>query len=178
MEIKIEGNPGTGNTYQEINIQHVDNFNPNATTVNNNYYGTREERTAATNANPKNSHDDVRELSVIREEILKYVSRVSGQVADEWKSRYMKMWGEILDLQAIADKVYDPGKQQETNFNRDLVANIIFYLVKQGCYGDEKKYNASLFTVMLGHEKEDSVRASLRNMPPDEITSRLNRYFE
>lgn len=37
MKIDITGNPGTGNTFQEFNIQHVDNFNPNATTVINNY---------------------------------------------------------------------------------------------------------------------------------------------
>ena len=25
MEIKIEGNPGTGNSFTEVNIQHVEN---------------------------------------------------------------------------------------------------------------------------------------------------------
>jgi len=43
MDIKIEGNPGTGNTFQEINIGTVHNFNPNATTIINNY-GISEER--------------------------------------------------------------------------------------------------------------------------------------
>ena len=31
MDIKIEGNPGTGNTFQEIKIGYVENYNPNAT---------------------------------------------------------------------------------------------------------------------------------------------------
>ena len=39
MDIKIEGNPGTGNTFQEIHIGTVQNYNPNATTVIN-YNGT------------------------------------------------------------------------------------------------------------------------------------------
>ena len=30
MEIKIEGDPGTGNTFVEINIQHVENFHASA----------------------------------------------------------------------------------------------------------------------------------------------------
>lgn len=42
MEINIKGNPGQGNTFQEIHINKVDNFNPNATTVINNYYGDKQ----------------------------------------------------------------------------------------------------------------------------------------
>lgn len=41
MEINIKGDPGQGNTFQEIHINKVDNFNPNATTVINNYYGEK-----------------------------------------------------------------------------------------------------------------------------------------
>lgn len=40
MEIKIEGNPGTGNTFQEVKIGTVQNYNPNATTVINNNHGS------------------------------------------------------------------------------------------------------------------------------------------
>ena len=39
MEVKIDGNPGTGNTFQEIKIGYVENYVPNATTVINNHYG-------------------------------------------------------------------------------------------------------------------------------------------
>ena len=35
MDIKIEGNPGTGNTFQEITIGYVDNYNAKAETVTN-----------------------------------------------------------------------------------------------------------------------------------------------
>lgn len=176
MKIKIEGNPGTGNTFQEINIQHVDNFNPNATTVNNNYYGTRERRTPTSNANPNNSHDDVRELSVIREEILKYVSRLSGQVANEWKSRYMNIWGEILELEIVADKIYEPGKQQGTNFNRNLVANIIHYLNNKNIF---REYVPAHISALLEGSSDHSVRGELGKDPSDDaIVSRLNRYFE
>ena len=45
MDINIKGNPGTGNTFQEIHIGTVQNYNPNATTVINNI-GTRGEEEA------------------------------------------------------------------------------------------------------------------------------------
>ena len=37
MDININGNPGTGNTFTEIHVQHAGSVNPNAQTVNNNY---------------------------------------------------------------------------------------------------------------------------------------------
>lgn len=41
MDLKITGNPGTGNTFQEVHIGTVQNYNPNATTVINHNYGER-----------------------------------------------------------------------------------------------------------------------------------------
>lgn len=38
MKIEITGNPGTGNTFSEVHIGYVNNYNPNATTVVQNYY--------------------------------------------------------------------------------------------------------------------------------------------
>ena len=35
-----DGTPGTGSTYQVFNIHHVEQLNPTAKTVINNYYGT------------------------------------------------------------------------------------------------------------------------------------------
>ena len=43
MDIKIEGNPGSGNTFQEIVIHNAQNVNPNATTVINYNYGASNE---------------------------------------------------------------------------------------------------------------------------------------
>jgi hypothetical protein len=101
MEIKIEGTPGTGNTYQEINIQHVDNFNPNATTVINNY-GMRDGNEDGENMKKDGMRTSLRntmkepeenvDITPIREEILNYVSRLRPNLMDEWKDRYMKIW--------------------------------------------------------------------------------------
>ena len=174
MHLIIEGDPGTGNTYQEINIQHVGNYNPAATTVNN-YYGTRASGKKASSTSTTN---EVIDVAPIRQEILNYVSRLRTFLVDAQKSGYMKLWGEILDLDIIAGEIYNPGKQQGTNFNRSLVANIIYYLVKKGYFDDKNSYNSSLFAVALEGSAEHSVRAELRMLPADDITSRLDRVLE
>lgn len=175
MTIKIEGNPGSGNTYQEIIIHHVENYNPAATTVVNNYYGTRAPTKKAGSASQTNEAIDT---APIRAEILEYVSRLRSFLVDKEKSGYMKLWGEILELDIIAGEVYNPGKQQGTNFNRALVANIIYYLVTKGFFGVINDYNSSQFAVMLEDSAEHSVRAELRMLPADDITSRLDRMLE
>lgn len=175
MEIKIEGNPGTGNTFQEINIQHVDNFNPNATTVINNY-GACEETEDGKKSRNKKSLNDVREIPPIREQILAYVSCLTSIVNDDKKSGYLKMWNDILDIQVVSDKIYDPGRQQGTAFNRNLVANIIHYLNGQKLFSE---YVPSHIAELLEGSSDHSVRGELGKDPSDEsIVSRLNRYFE
>ena len=174
MNINIKGNPGTGNTYQEITIQHVENYNPAATTVNN-YYGTRAPGKKAASTTLGGETIDV---APIREEIINYVSRLRPFLVDEQKSGYIKLWREILDLDIIASEVFNPGKQQGTNFNRSLVANIIYYMVKKNFFGDKNSYNASLFAVALEGSAEHSVRAELRMLPAPDIISRLDCVLE
>ena len=174
MHLIIEGDPGTGNTYQEINIQHVENYNPAATTVNN-YYGTRAPGKSAANTTQNDRNVDT---TPIRSEILNYVSRLRPFLVDKEKNGYMKLWEEILALDIIAGEVYNPGKQQGTNLNRSLVANIIYYLVSKGFFGDENNYNASEFAMALDGSKDHSVRAELRTLPADDIISRLDRVLE
>ena len=175
MTIKIEGNPGSGNTYQEITIHHVENYNPAATTVVNNYYGTRAPGKKAGSASQTNEAIDT---APIRAEILEYVSRLRPFLTGEQKSGYMKLWAEILDLNDIAAEVYNPGKQQGTNFNRGLVANIIYYLATKEFFGVINDYNSSQFAVTLEGSSEHSVRAELRTLPSADIISRLDRVLE
>ena len=172
MEIKIEGNPGTGNTFQEIKIQHVENFNPNATsvTVTHNHYGDKK------SGSQVKADEDTVDTTPIRTEILNYVSCIRPLLKDEWKSSYMKLWEGILDLDVIADAVYKPGKQQDTNFNRALVANIIHYLGSHHIYRDA--YSPTAMAVALEGDKDHTVRGPLAKDPSDDIVSRLNRFLE
>ncbi len=172
MDINIKGNPGTGNTYQEIKIEHADSVNPHATTVTVNHYHYGEKK-----AEPKTKKpDDQIDTMPIRTEILNYISSIRPLLKDEWKSGYMKMWEDILDLDIIKEQVYYPGRQQKTNFNRNLVANIIHYL--NGCGAYKNDYNAAQMALALEGDKDHPVRAALGKAPSDEIVSRLNRFME
>lgn len=162
---------GKGNTYQNFYINHVENLNPSASTVIYKYYGTREEKQkSVSNSQPTNI-----DPQPIRQEILRYVSSLRSHVADAWKSNYMSLWEEILDLEVVSSSIYNPGKQHGTNFNRNLVANIIHYLGTKGVYSS---YVASEMAVALEGDKDHSVRGELGKHPAPEIASRLDRLFE
>ena len=47
MKFDKDFNPGQGNTFNVWNIQHVENFNPNATTVTTIHYHYGEEKVAS-----------------------------------------------------------------------------------------------------------------------------------
>lgn len=150
MDININGNPGTGNTFQEVHITNVQNYNPNATTVINYNYGDKP-KTASPPDN--NMTDDEREH--LKTEIMTYVSRIKQYVANEWKNRYETTWRSVLDIPEVKSIVFSPGKQKDTLFNRNLVANIIYIMCNAGFYTDT---NATALTIALEGNNEHSVR--------------------
>ena len=161
MDIKIEGNPGTGNTFQEIKIGYVENYNPNATTIINNHYGDRKKTAPAVDESQK-------QLGILQrnEEILAYVGNLKLFVSKEWKNRYETTWHNILSLPEVSALIYDPGKQKDTTFNRNLVANIIYIMCNKGII-EEK--NATTLTVALEGDKDHPVRAQLHKDPDDKV---------
>ena len=100
--------------------------------------------------------------------ILDYVMRLHpSHVRQEWQDKYQALWEEILGLSAVADKIYNPGRQQGTTFNRNLVANILHLMA-------EKKVltftaSAKNMAIVLEGDADASVRAQLGVMPPKEI---------
>lgn len=124
----------------------------------------------------KQTQAEVTDKTAVRAEILAYVNKIRIFVKEDWKSRYKKMWEDILDLDVISREVYNPGKQQGTDFNRNLVANIIHFLDAQKLY--KNAYNASTMAMALEGDKDHSVRGALGKDPDTAITSRLKRYFE
>lgn len=170
MDINIKGNPGTGNTFTEVHIGHVENYNPNATTVTNNYYGTREAK-----GDRVEKGAEVQDVAPIRTAILEYVQQLVNELSDGWKGKYMKVWEGILGLDVVASTVYHPGGQQGTVFNRKLVANIIHYLSEQGAFRD---FNATRLATLLEGDGDKSVRGYLYKNPSNDVASRLNRFME
>lgn len=167
MKIDITGNPGTGNTFQEFNIQHVDNLNPKATTVINNYSDGRKLHVRhETNTEGLSDID----TTPIRADIWNYVSRLKNYLADEWKSRYESLWNRIIDIPEVSAQIYKPGKQQGTNFNRNLVAHIIYYIGNNGLIPN---YNAAQLAVALEGDKDHSIRHALGVAPDKPIVDKI-----
>lgn len=161
MDINIKGNPGTGNTFQEVHIGTVQNYNPNATTVINYNYG---DKPKAMSSPDNNMTDDEREH--LKTEIMTYVSRIKQYVANEWRNRYETTWRSVLDIPEVKSIVFSHGKQKDTLFNRNLVANIIYIMCNAGFYTDT---NATALTIALEDDKEHSVRGQLAKEPADEL---------
>ena len=178
MDIKIEGNPGTNNVFQEIHIGTVQNYNPNATTVINNNYGTaeEEEKRKGRKTMKQMLDQDLIDTAPIRKEILNYVSCIRPFVNDEWKGRFMPLWEDILNLKMVADAVYDPGKQQGTDFNRKLVAGILHFLDSRKVY--KAPFNAKAMTEALEDDWEHSVRRELAADPSEEVQQAIRELID
>lgn len=200
MKVQIEGDPGQGNTYNEntYNINKVETLAPNATTVVTKHYhinggpssnlqGASDEdlealADEATTDNPKpNVRKNPKTLvdtEVVREEILTWVSKVRPLLDDAWKADFQNIWSDILNMQEVKEKVYDPGKQKNTNFNQYLVGNILYYMFEDcGAQSEDKEYNASALCTALIGTTEHQLRKELSKNPPEEIKNRLYDYF-
>ena len=159
MDIKIEGNPGTGNSFTEVHIDNVQNYNPNATTVINNNYGTRVKSQA--------SLDDIKvDEEYVRSKIIAYVKKTMEKVSANWKNKYEALWNDILKLKEVDAEVFDKGGQQGTDFNRVLVAGIIHLLIDAKVY--DKCTYCSL-AIALENNEEHHVRQELGKYPSEKI---------
>lgn len=164
MKVDITGNPGTGNTFQEIHIGTVQNFNPNATTVINNNYGDKQKLSSA----PDKTLQDAEKES-LKANIMEYVCRLSDYVAKDWKNRYKALWTSILALPEVDAVVYNPGRQQGTTFNRNLVASIIYIMCRQNVLTTD---NATSLAIALEGDKDHAVRHKLQE-PDKEIADKI-----
>lgn len=159
MDVNVTGNPGTGNSFHEYHINNVETFAPNATTVINNHYGDRKSASVATSKGEEKA-----DLIQRQHEIMDYVGNLKQYVAPEWKNRYENVWRSILAQPEVAAAIYEPGKQKDTTFNRNLVANIVFLMTNHGVITER---NATTLTLALEDDKDHSVRAQLRSEPDD-----------
>ena len=106
---------------------------------------------------------------------MQYVNNLKPYVAPDWKNRYDTLWRLILQQPEVSAVVCDPGKQRDTTFNRDLVANIIYMMCNEGIIAET---NATTLTLALEGDKAHSVRAQLRKVPQDSIIEeKVKRLF-
>lgn len=171
MDENRHRDPGTGNHYtkikQEIHIGSVGVYN-NATTIHNTYADGKLVRMEKDNP--------LVDMESVRKEILDYVGKTLSLVEEKWKSIYMDLWDDILDLKEVSTDAYDRGRQQNTTFNRKLVANIIYYLGNfrnngSGMFG---AYNASTVVSQLEGVTNCNVRVELGLPPTREIRDAID----
>ncbi len=119
------------------------------------------------------------DTEVIRQEILTWVSKVRPHLDDAWKADFIKIWENVLNMQEVKEKVYDPGKQQNTNFNQYLVGRILHYMFDScGAWSEDEEYNASAVCKTLIGTTDHQLRKELAKDPPEEIKDRLFKYFK
>ena len=166
MKIEITGNPGTGNTFSEVHIGYVNNYNPNATTVVQNYYDGKQPASGnppKSVAGPNQHKAKGQPLSeehrnALRQQIKDYVNRLSPTyVTAEWRDRYDLLWDAIIGLPEVSAKIYDPGKQQ-CPFNRNLIAHIIHLLREKGVIKDTED---STLAIALENDVNSPIRRQL-----------------
>ena len=206
MKVEIEGNPGQGNSYTDIHDNHIETLAPNAQTVINKHYHingvsgdkfqvpsdealealaeqseAEELKPETLNLKPAQSRKAAKALvdtEAIREEILTFVSKVRPLLDDAWKADFQSIWNDILNMQEVKEKIYNPGKQKGTNFNQYLVGNILYFMFEDcGACSDDKEYNASEVCMRLIGTTEHQLRKELSKNPPEEIKNRLHKYF-
>ena len=60
-----------------------------------------------------------------KEAIMEYVGRLRPLVKEEYREKYDQIWEGILEISQVKAMIYNKGKQQDTTFNRNLLAQLI-----------------------------------------------------
>jgi hypothetical protein len=127
----------------------------------------------------KSKEEDIEEDdddTCAHEAIIEYVKRLKPLVKQELQGSYEGLWLNILDLKEVRMQVYNKGKQQDTAFNRNLVAQITHQL------GDRvyvASANPSTMVEYLepGKGREHAVRHKLGEMPEKPIKNAIEELF-
>ena len=170
MTIDKDFNPGTGNTFNEWHIQHVENLNPKATTVtthHNHYYGGGRAASGG-----RETMDDAQKQAV-KEAVLDYVALLADYVKPEWKTKHASLWKKILDLPAVEAVVGDYGRQRNTSFNKYVVGNIIHMLMGKVLEGDA----TNLCKALEGNSKHH-IRQEMGIEPAEDIREAVKKLLE
>ena len=118
-----------------------------------------------------------RNPQLCKENILEYVMRLHPvYVRQEWQDKYGELWEQILELPAVADKIHDKGKQQNTTFNRNLVGNILHLMAEKKVLAITA--NATKMAEVLEGDANSSIRAKLGEMPPKEVKDAVGEWLK
>ena len=133
--------------------------------------------TVSYNGNQTNEKNQLNTHQHASELIINYVDRLKPMVRNEYLDTYDKLWMGILELDEVKVQVFEKGKQQGTDFNRNLVAQIIHQL-------SAKIYLPTANTVNMAERLEPgkganhSVRQKLGEVPDEVIKKSVERFLE
>lgn len=101
-------------------------------------------------------------------DIYEYTNRVKDMLAADWTAdRYNALWNAILEMPAVRDMAKKVGKQQNTTFNRNLIANIMHTMMDKHVFGPLAN-NQSMCEALEG-SKDHSVRSTLGTAIKDRV---------
>ena len=186
MEFKEGFNPGENNHYTEVNFGSNSQYLPNVTELTIINGGTSEDKGNATPqkgaglkglGNRLGEPDPIKDLTVVKRDILSYVTRIASKLKPEKMQCWQRFWTGLLDIDVIEHEICDTTKQQGTTFNRIFVCKIIHYLNNKGFY--KEPYNASAMTRALEGDDQHSIRThGLNWLPEDNVCKRIDDFIE
>ena len=101
-------------------------------------------------------------------DILEYIDRVKSMLASDWTpERYAALWHAILEMPAVKPLAKKVGKQQNTTFNRNLIANILHTMMDKHVFSASAN-NQTMCEALEG-SKDHSVRSALGTAIKDRI---------
>lgn len=124
----------------------------------------------------KNLVKPVEETMPAKEAIMEYVGRLKPMVKEEYQENYDDLWLGILNLKEVKLHIYNKGKQQDTCFNRNLVAQIIHQI-------SDRVFVASANNAMMAEHLEPEkgvqhpVRLKLGESPDKPIKASVEAYL-
>ncbi len=112
-----------------------------------------------------------------KEAIMEYVGRLKPVVREQYRNEYDTIWEGILELTQVRTLIYNKGKQQDTTFNRNLVAKII-HQVSDWLYLPTA--NTVKMAEYLEPEKgiEHPVRQKLGESPEKDVKKAIEAYVK
>lgn len=109
--------------------------------------------------------------------IIDYVNRLLPLVKDEYQKSYDDLWNGILEIKEVKLLVYDKGRQQDTSFNRNLVAQIV-HQISDLIYLPTANATQMAECLEPGKGVDHSVRQKLGEAPESVIKKSIERYIE
>ena len=133
--------------------------------------------TVCYNNNETKAEETTHTYQHVNDVILEYVGRLMPVVREEFADKYDTMWQEILANYTVKQVIYNKGKQQETSFNRNLVAQII-HQISPKVYLREAK--PTVLAEYLEPEKgaNHAVRQKLGETPENVIKKEIDKCME